>query len=599
MAYVRDGLANILTGRGTSVDRRSGNAWWFVPKTCDEISSAYRANWLVKKAINAPAQDMVREWRDWQAENADIEKLEAEEKRLRVREHILQGLVYGRMGGGIVLIGLENQDPAMPAQPGRVMYLKALSRWSVTLGGEDTDPASPTFGQPLYFGITGNSGTVQVHPSRVLVFTGEPVPRTPQISWQDSFWGDSALDAIDDAVQNATTASDGFASLIDEAKVDVFRFDGLIEQLAVGAEGEAALTARINTMTGAKSTHRAVILDKNDEWEQRQINWSGMPEIIRAYYALVAGAADIPATRLLGKSPDGMNATGDGDLKNYWSSIKSRQDMHLRPILDQLDALIMPDLGVSGDAYWEFAPLDTPSSKELAEIDKMQAETAGLYATNALVPTDALERAVQNRMVEGGQWPGLEDALIEFPDVGGDGTDPSALVMAAKGGDPVISAAAGGGNGNPTSANDAAPRTLYVSRKVVNVAEIKAWAKAQGLPALQGDLHVTITHSRQPLDWMKVDGDWNSGGDGTLEIAPGGVRIVEALGDRTAVLLFTSSQLSWRHEQIIRAGASYDFPEYQPHISLTGEPVDLTNVVPYRGKIVLGPEIFEELKGAE
>ena len=42
-----------------------------------------------------------------------------------------------------------------------------------------------------------------------------------------------------------------------------------------------------------------------------------------------------------------------------------------------------------------------------------------------------------------------------------------------------------------------------------------------------------------------------------------------------------------------------DFPEYQPHMTLTyaglpaGKTVD--DIVPYRGRILLGPEIFEEV----
>ncbi|MCY0150894.1 hypothetical protein OEG84_25140 [Hoeflea sp. G2-23] len=63
-----------------------------------------------------------------------------------------------------------------------------------------------------------------------------------------------------------------------------------------------------------------------------------------------------------------------------------------------------------------------------------------------------------------------------------------------------------------------------------------------------------------------------------------------------AVLMFASSRMSWRHQEIIRAGASHGFPDYQPHISLTKAATDVESIEPYRGKIVLGPEIFEELR---
>jgi hypothetical protein len=101
---------------------------------------------------------------------------------------------------------------------------------------------------------------------------------------------------------------------------------------------------------------------------------------------------------------------------------------------------------------------------------------------------------------------------------------------------------------------DAAPRSLYVQRKLLNAADLIKWAKGQGfettLPA--GDLHVTVCYSREPLDWMKVDdsGSWYEDDKGRLRVKPGGARVVEQFaGDKVAtVLLFSSSPISWRHE---------------------------------------------------
>jgi hypothetical protein len=46
-----------------------------------------------------------------------------------------------------------------------------------------------------------------------------------------------------------------------------------------------------------------------------------------------------------------------------------------------------------------------------------------------------------------------------------------------------------------------------------------------------------------------------------------------------------------------RNGASFDFEEYQPHVTITyqGGDLDLSKVEPYRGKLVFGPEIFSEV----
>jgi phage-related protein (TIGR01555 family) len=596
-----DGLVNVLTGRGTSIDRGANNFWYFTKKDPAQILAAYRSNWLIAKIVDLPAKDMVREWRDWKAENADIEKLEAVEKALGLRGKILTALIYGRLGGGAIIMGFGDSDPMQPAPEGRPLsYLHVVSKHQLTIGRQIMDPASPLFMQPENFMLSSVASQVRLHPSRVVVFKGKHVPDLPGATWEDVFWGDSVIDSVDRAVQNAVTTTDGFAALIDEAKIDIYLLSGLVEQLAQDG-GDAKVMTRIEAMNTGKSIHRAVILDKDDKWEQRQLSWTGMPDMIRATYSLVAGAADIPATRLFGKAPDGMNATGDSDERNYRAMIATEQGMCLRPALEQIDRHLLATAKVSSPGVsWEFAPLSTLTEKEAADIGKTNAETAKSYADSGLVPIDALSKGVQNKLVEDGTYPGLEQALEESDgDLPDDDDDPSRLTQTTNGGKEADPSSAGGGSGSGAArraANDAAPRTLYVCRKVVNVAEIKAWAKAQGLPDLQDDLHVTIVYSRQPIDWMKIEGEWNQNENGQIEIQPGGVRIVEPLGDRGAVLLFTSSALSWRHEQIVRAGASHGYPDYQPHISLTGEMVDLPAVEPYRGKIVLGPEVFEELR---
>src|ERR1700754_4150908 len=150
-------------------------------------------------------------------------------------------------------------------------------------------------------------------------------------------------------------------------------------------------------------------------------------------------------------------------------------------------------------------------------------------------------------------------------------------------------------------AKAATPRTLYVSRKVMNGTELVKWAKAQGFTKVVSpdDLHVTIAHSKAKIDWMKVPESWSNKDDGSIEVKPGGPRAVEKLGDKGAVvLMFNNYDLSWRHESIKNLGASWDYDSYQPHVTITysnGDGIDLEKITPYRGKLELGPEIFEEL----
>jgi hypothetical protein len=144
----------------------------------------------------------------------------------------------------------------------------------------------------------------------------------------------------------------------------------------------------------------------------------------------------------------------------------------------------------------------------------------------------------------------------------------------------------------------AAPRTLYVSRPLLNGDEVRAWAATQGiasaLPA--SDMHVTVAFSREPVDWSQLTPDPRD-----LTVVEAG-REVRQFPPRSTpngalVLLFRSAQLEKRWREFRDAGASWDFPEYRPHITITYSvpAADVAGVEPYRGPLVFGPEVFAEV----
>jgi High potential iron-sulfur protein len=139
------------------------------------------------------------------------------------------------------------------------------------------------------------------------------------------------------------------------------------------------------------------------------------------------------------------------------------------------------------------------------------------------------------------------------------------------------------------------PRTLYVNRPVTNAEDIIRWAKKQGFEtALQpDDMHVTIAFSRAPVFWSAV-------GYGRNPITvDGGSRSLDRFGDGDCVVLrFDSGVLCDRWLEIIGCGASWGYPSYQPHITISwnAPDLDLTQIEPYTGPIELGPEEFSEVK---
>ena len=451
---------------------------------------------------------------------------------------------------------------------------------------------------------------IRVHPSRVVRFIGA---ERPDVEIETDGWGDSVLLAIDSALKNASATIAGVASLVYEAKVDVLRIPDLSESLAT-EEYTALLTTRLKNAAKIKSMVNALVLDKEEEYDQKQVSFDKLPEIIQQYLQIVAGVADIPMTRLLGQSPAGMNATGESDMRNYYDRIASEQELTLTPPMSRLDEVIIrSSLGKRDESiHYLWAPLYQTSDKDHAEIENKRADTFSKIATTGLIPDEVLGKAQVNAMIESGQFPGLEAAMEEFGDLTQhfeeEPVDPNELndpsMQGVPGEDPLMPEPGNAKQpidpktGKPVT--DAAPRTLYVYRRVLNAKAIVAWAKRQGFASTlkPSDMHVTIIYSKEPVDWIKAGTEWSRNDDGKLTIPAGGPRVVEPLGPKGAVVLhFASNDLIWRHEDIMRrTGASWDWDDFQPHITITYEgaaDVDFSKIAPFTGKIELGEEVFE------
>lgn len=619
-----DGYANLMSRLGTTADRATAAYYWVPPLTQQQIEAAYRTSWLTRKVHDLPAFEMTREGRSWNAKKEQITALEQYEKRRTVNlwDKLRRALTVARLHGGAALImGVRSGGSADPSQPLDVTrvgkeglrYLLVASRHQLSAPfGMESDPESDFYGEPAMYELRGAKGNrLRIHPSRVIPFRGQPLPEGAlTVSALDQFWGDPLLQSIKGAIDNSETAQAAVATLLHEMKQDVISIPGLTEQIAT--EGaESRLAARVEALNRFRSMFNALLLDGGDDegnggekWETRQIAFTQHPELLRQFLAIVAGAADIPVTRLMGESPGGLQSTGKGEQDDFNRMIGARQEAELSPALAVLDeVLIRSALGARDpEITYEFESLSEPDEKEESENDKRDAETVQIYASTGLIPKDALAKSAANRMIESGRWPGLDQAIEESQQELG--LPPEGDDLDQTNDDPAVAADNMRQRGTITADQarallaDAQPRSLYVRRDLLNVAEFTAWAKSQGLEP-QAGLHVTVAYSRTPVDWIKAGDDWANDDRGGYTVAPGGPRVVETLGDKGAlVLLFASSHLSYRHEAIREmSGAGHDFSEYVPHVTIQyGGDVDLSAVEPYRGALKFGPEIFEEVK---
>lgn len=418
-----DRLVNLISGLGTSKDKAVGNGFALNLISKAELDALYRSEWLARKIVDIIPFDMTREWRDWQADEQAIEKLEEAERLLRVRDKVACALQRARLyGGAVIYVGIAGQRPETPlnvetVRAGSLEYIHVLHRWEITSGEVDRDPLSPFFGEPAYYEIRGSKqASARIHPSRIIRFVGASLP-DPMEAGEP--WGDPVLQVVYDAVQNAASSQQHIAGLLPEAKVDVIKVPGLSEALST-QDGTAKVTARFSAANQIKSMFNMLLLEGDGEsgetWEQKTIQFGQFPDLMRLFLQVAAGAADIPVTRLLGQSPAGLNSTGESDTRNYYDHLASLQNVQLRPAIDRLDEiLIRHALGARpADIYYEWAPLWQLSETEKATVAKARAEATHIYAVDATIPAPVLHEAIRNQLIESGDYPGIEKAYEDF-----------------------------------------------------------------------------------------------------------------------------------------------------------------------------------------
>jgi phage-related protein (TIGR01555 family) len=655
--FQADGLKSLLSGLGDP-SRDKAASGFYAPNllTDQQLINAYRSSWIARKLVDIPAQDALRKWRNWQADQKQIELIEAQEKRLGLQAKLQQCKTLARLWGGAAIFIGTDQEPHEPFNPKTLKkdglrYLTVFSRRELAAGELEQDPFSEDYGKPAYYEVAGTN-LARIHPSRLVLQIGAPHADPWNVQGPNSGWGDSVLQSSYDAVRNADGTAANIASLVFEANVDVFGVPDFMASLADPAY-EKRVIDRFTLAAACKSINKSLVHDATETYDRKQISFAQLPEIMQQFLLMVSGASDIPMTRFLGQSPAGMSSTGEGDMKNYHDKVQSIQTLELQPAMYRLDeALIRSTFGDRpAEVWYDWAPLEQMSEKEISEIGERNAKMAETFTRTGIYTGEELRSAMTNLLTENGIFPGL-DKIVSDTDAGnnfdlgeedddkvidpvepGNGTAGSEIQALALNGAQVRSlvelvysvsakeipeeTAVGiiqaafpavptdvvaeiikplrGFEQPKTVQADAAPRTLYVSRKVKNADEIIAWAKSQGFKTTLAadDLHVTIAFSRTAIDWMQIGEPWDS----EMTVAAGGPRLMEKFSGGAVVLQFKSRELEWRHEAIREAGASWDWPEYQPHITITYDPdgVDLATVEPYQGEIVLGPEIFVEV----
>lgn len=181
-------------------------------------------------------------------------------------------------------------------------------------------------------------------------------------------------------------------------------FQANITTLKMGHFGEALFSSsdhqRQKVLAGIQQQNRLrcsfgiQLLNKDDQMDNHTYSFSGISDVYDNFMLDMAGAAEIPATKLFGRSPQGLNANGVSDLKNYAEMISGLQERMLRPALEKL-------LPVMAYSCWGFCPDDmdivftpiiAPTPEERADlVDKLSSGVIAAFQAGLITRSEAVE----------------------------------------------------------------------------------------------------------------------------------------------------------------------------------------------------------------
>ena len=348
---ILDGLSNLATGLGGAKDKSTSNVWTHSGKNYDHptLAARFREDWISQKICKVPPQDMTREWRKLASPDAQEADAEFDMAKL-YRDAYQWARLYGT--SFIVMDIDDGRDVSKPInwrklKPGCLRSMHVVDRTRITVIGDiDQEPMSPTFGMPTHYQFV--TSPAPIHKERLIRFEGTELPIYER---QRNLWySDSVLIPLMPQIDNFHTTSFAAAQMVQEANTDIIKVEGLANILSSDV-GTNQMLKRFTEWKAIKSVFGVSILDGTEEYDQKQIQLSGVKDLIWEYLKMVAASVGIPATRFLSASPDGMNATGESDLINYVEFLQGLQKDVFVPRLKVVDRLLAANFSLKEEEF--------------------------------------------------------------------------------------------------------------------------------------------------------------------------------------------------------------------------------------------------------
>lgn len=385
--------------------------WYLLSNNRQLLAEMYVEHGIVQTLVDQPVDDAFRTGYEIKTEHLDaneIEELELYVQKHRVMESVMQGAKWSRLFGGGGTFVITEQNPALPFKPeelqeGSRIEFRAFDLW------EMYDPSVNQMGETVlneqeFYSYYGK----KIHHSRVFPIRGKEPPSFVRPRLRG--WGMSELERLVRSLNQYMKNQDVIFELLDEAKIDVYKIKGFNTAL-MSAEGTAGVSQRVQMANLLKNYLNALTMDTDDDYAQKQMQFTGLGDMLVQIRQGIAADLKMPLTKLFGISAAGFSS-GEDDIENYNSMIEGEVRAKIKFIVvDMLQICCQLKFGfIPDDLKIHFKPLRMLGAEEEETVKTQQFNRVISAWQSGLIPAQEAKMSINKASL-------LPDEIEENDDV--------------------------------------------------------------------------------------------------------------------------------------------------------------------------------------
>lgn len=438
-----DGYVNLLSRYGSQQDTSVHTH--FEPEQLPsdtQLAIHYEYNGLFARIIDAPAEEAVKKGFDLGLDGTADQLVRDTLDFLDWEELASTAIKWARLFGGCIVVMLIDDGRGLdePVDWENVQSIEELIPFDRSVvtpeylddGGYFFTDRTQRHGECEYYTVASEKGCFRVHESRCLVFKNGCLPeRTTQSEYK--YWGIPEYIRIHQALQDAVVSHGSAIKMLEKSVQPIYKMQRMSEMLA-SEEGESQILRRLTLIDMARGLLNSIAIDsEGEDYTFQQFQLSGVKDIVDSACNMLSALTNIPQTILFGRAPAGENATGEGDMENWYSYVERVQKIMLKKNLNRLVRIVllaevnrgklkeMPQYRLTFHPLWSLSELEQATLEQnRAAAGLSRAQTFQTYVDmQALDPSEVRRKLAAEDVfdsVPGGLEPDAENGFVQ-PDM--------------------------------------------------------------------------------------------------------------------------------------------------------------------------------------